>query len=243
MADGYYDLYPLQVISNEPSRFTSDTIPTYFPVNIGSKKISKKKSAEEQQKLNILELRKYLEEKKIKLFIARSDLLIDKLRKLSYKNEQIGDYRIFYISDTKVRPRRDANGVSTFANNSESKKILPGTISFGKKLILKDFKIDNSNLGLNPQTVSFKWNVADVSILDSLQSDDDEFGNYKIELQLANINNDSSVYDIYSNVFSERNVEEFFENDEFKDIMILKPFALLNYSKKFKKLSVRKRHV
>jgi 4-amino-4-deoxy-L-arabinose transferase-like glycosyltransferase len=234
MVEGYYDLYPLQVISNEPNKFTSDTIPAYFPVNIGSKKLSKKKKDEEQQKLSILELRKYLEAKKIKLFIARSDLLIDKLRKLSYKNEQIGDYRIFYIAENKIKATRDVNGTSLQVNEKTPLNLPSNTISFGKKLILKDYKIDNSNFGLNPQTVSFRWNLVNLSILDSLQTEDDEFGNYKIRLELANINNDSSVFDIYSNVFSERNVGEYFENDEFKDIMILKPFAMLNYSGKFK---------
>ncbi len=165
MIEGYYDLYPLQVISNDPKRFTSDTIPTYFPSNIGSKKQLKKKG-DDQQKLNILELRKYLEAKKIKLFIARSDLLIDKLRKLSYMNEQIGDYRIFYINEDKIKASRISNGSALQIDNSSSKNIPPNTISFDKKLILKDFKIDNSNFGLNPQTVSLRWNIADLSILD-----------------------------------------------------------------------------
>ncbi|MFI5145352.1 MAG: ArnT family glycosyltransferase, partial [Ignavibacteria bacterium] len=231
--EGYYDLFPLQVISNSPDRFTSDTIPTYFPPNIGSKKQTKKKPVD-QQKLNILELRKFLEAKKIKLFIARSDLLIDKLRKLSYMNEQIGDYRVFYLNDEKLKAGRTGNGSAQSVNNNGAVIIPNNTISFGRKLILKDFKIDNSNFGLNPQTVSLRWNIADLSILDSLQTEDDEFGNYKIRLELANINNDSTVYDIYSNVFSERNVEEYFENNEFKNILILKPFALLNYSQKFK---------
>ena len=234
MVEGYYDIYPLQVISNAPYRFTSDTIPTYIPTNPGTKKISQKKRAEEQQKLNIIELRKYLMEKKIKLFIARSDLLIDKLKKLSYKNEQIGDYRIFYINDEKVKAKHNINGTSTQVSNNGQVKLPSNTISFGKKLILRDFKIDNSNFGLNPQTVTLRWNVADLSILDSLGTDDDEFGNYKIHLALTNVKNDSTVFEINSNVFSERNVEEYFDNDEFKNILILKPFAMLYYSRKFK---------
>jgi hypothetical protein len=83
------------------------TIPTYFAPNLpASKKVSKKKREEEQLKLNILELRKYIEQKKIKLFIVRSDLLIDKLKKLSYKSEQIGDYHVFYISERKIKYKR-----------------------------------------------------------------------------------------------------------------------------------------
>jgi 4-amino-4-deoxy-L-arabinose transferase-like glycosyltransferase len=235
---GYYDIYPMQVISNNPQIFNSDTIPTYFSVELPvSKKSSKKKRDEEQLKLNILELRKFIELKKIKLFIVRSDLLIDKLRKLSYKNEQIGDYRIFYINENKIKYKRNIEADSTGENinvSANGRKIDSDEISFGRKLILKEFRIDNSNFGMNPQTVSLKWEIADISFLDSLNTDEEEFGRYKAKLELTPIDNDTVAYDTYSNVFSERNVEEFFETEEIKNILILKPFALLNYSVKFK---------
>jgi 4-amino-4-deoxy-L-arabinose transferase-like glycosyltransferase len=236
MTEGYYDIYPLQVISNEPWRFNSDTIPAYFPPNIPSKKKSIKKRTDDQQKLNILQLRKFLEEKKIKLFIARSDLLIDKIDKLSYKNEQIGDYHIFYLSENKLGYNKaiGAEDGGLQVSFSTSKYYTPSVISFDKKLILKDFRIDNTNLGLNPQTVTLYWQIANMSILDSLGIDDDEFGRYKVKLELASVTNDSVAYDTYQNVFSERNVEEFFETEEIKNILILKPFALLNYSRKMK---------
>lgn len=238
MVQGYYDIYPLQVISNDPARFNSDTIPTYFAVDPPtSKKISKKKRDEEQLKLNILEVRKFIETNKIKLFIVRSDLLIDKLRKLSYKSEVIGDYHIFYISDSKIYYKRgswaDSTGKNIQVSNS-SKEIGPGEISFGKKIVLKEFRIDNSNFGMNPQTVTLKWQIAAASILDSLNSTVEEFGRYKTHLELTPVNNDTAVFDTYSNIFSERNVEEFFETEEIKNILILKPFAMLNYSVKFK---------
>jgi 4-amino-4-deoxy-L-arabinose transferase-like glycosyltransferase len=236
MTEGYYDIYPLQVISDQPWRFNSDTIPAYFPPNIPSKKKSIKKRTEDQQKLNILQLRKFLEEKKIKLFIARSDLLIDKIDKLSYKNEQIGDYHIFYLSENKLGYNKaigaeDGNLQVSF---SGSKYYTPSVISFDKKLILKDFRIDNTNLGLNPQTVTLNWQIANMSTLDSLGTEDDEFGRYKVKLELASVTTDSVAYDTYQNIFSERNVEEFFETEEIKNILILKPFALLNYSRKMK---------
>ena len=238
MVQGYYDIYPLQVISNDPSRFNNDTIPTYFAVEPPvSKKTSKKKNEEEQLKLNILEVRKFIEEKKIKLFIVRSDLLIDKLRKLSYKSEQIGDYRIFYISDSKIYYQRGSETDSLGKKiqfSGGSKKIEPGEISFGKKLVLKEFRIDNSNLGMNPQTVTLNWEIADATILDSLNSKDEEFGRYKTHLELTTVDSDSTVFDTYANIFSERNVEEFFDTEEIKNILILKPFAMLNYSVKFK---------
>ncbi|MCC6865663.1 MAG: glycosyltransferase family 39 protein [Ignavibacteria bacterium] len=238
MVQGYYDIYPLQVISNDPSRFNTDTIPTYFAVEPPvSKKTSKKKNEEEQLKLNILEVRKFIEQKKIKLFIVRSDLLIDKLTKLSYKSETIGDYRIFYISDRKIYYKRSGENDST----GDLKKISNGSkqlgedeISFDRKLVLSEFRIDNSNFGVNPQTVTLKWQIADASILDSLNTDIEEFGRYKAHLELTPIDNDSAAFDTYANIFSERNVEEFFDTEEIKNILIIKPFAMLNYSIKFK---------
>ncbi len=238
MVQGYYDIYPLQVISNSPARFNSDTIPTYFAMDPpASKKTSKKNREEEQLKLNKLEVRKFIEQKKIKLFIVRSDLLIDKLRKLSYKSEQIGDYHIFYISDSKINYKRGMSGDSTGKSIEVStlgKKLDPDEISFDKKLILQEFRVDNSNFGMNPQTIMLKWQIADISILDSLNSKTEEYGRYKVKLELSPVDNDTIAYDTYSNIFSERSVEEFFETEEIKNILILKPFAMLSYSVKFK---------
>jgi hypothetical protein len=238
MTEGYYDIFPLQVISNEPWRFNSDTIPAYFAPNIPSKKQSTKKRTEDQQKLNILELRKFLEQKKIKLFIARSDLLIDKIGKLSYKNEQIGDYHIFYLSEGKLSYKKgssaDNGNVQVSSTFLKNKYYSPSVISFDKKLILKDFRVDNTNLGLNPQTVTLNWQIADINILDSLATEDDEFGRFKVKIELASVATDSVAYDTYMNIFSERIVEEYFETEEIKNILIFKPFALLNYSKKMK---------
>ncbi len=238
MMPGYYDIYPLQVISNEPSRFNSDTIPTFFAVDPpASKKISKKKREEEQLKLNILEVRKFIEAKKIKLFIVRSDLLIDKLRKLSYKSEQIGDYHIFYISDSKIYYQRGGSADSTGKNirySGPKKELGPDEISFGKKLVLSEARIDNSNFGMNPQTITLRWQIADATILDSLNTETEEFGRYKTHLELTPVDSDTAAFDSYTNIFSERNVEEFFDTEEIKNILILKPFAMLNYSIKFK---------
>lgn len=236
MTEGYYDIYPLQVISDQPWRFNSDTIPAYFPPSMPSKKPSVKKKSDDQQKLNILELRKFLEQKKIKLFIARSDLLIDKIDKLSYKNEQIGDYHIFYLSEGKLKYHRgsSADTENVQASFSNNKYYSQSVVSFDKKLILKDYRIDNTNFGLNPQTITLNWQIPDISIFDSLAADDDDFGRFKVKLELASVTTDSVAYDTYMNVFSERNVEEFFDTEEIKNILILKPFALLNYSKKMK---------
>jgi hypothetical protein len=164
--------------------------------------------------------------------------LIDKIDKLSYKNEEIGDYHIFYLSEGKLSYKKgnsanygNYNPDSAF---SSSKYYTPNVTSFDKKLILKDFRIDNSNLGLNPQTVTLNWQIADINLLDSLVTEDDEFGRYKVKIELASVTTDSVAYDTYMNIFSERNVEEFFETEEIKNILIFKPFAMLNYSKKIK---------
>jgi len=87
---------------------------------------------------------------------------------------------------------------------------------------------------LNPQTITLNWQIPDISIFDSLATDDDDFGRFKVKLELTSVTTDSVAYDTYMNVFSERNVEEFFDTEEIKNILILKPFALLNYSKKMK---------
>ncbi|HJY64054.1 MAG TPA: glycosyltransferase family 39 protein, partial [Ignavibacteria bacterium] len=205
---GYYDIYPMQVISNRPDIFTSDTIPTYFASDLPlSKKVSGKKREEEQLKLNILELRKYIEQKKIKLFIVRSDLLIDKLKKLSFKSEQVGDYHIFYISDKKINYKRGEGSKDSIQVINNGHKPGRNEISFGKKLILKEYSIDNSNFGMNPQTVTLKWEIADISLFDSLATEDDDFGRYKVKLNLSPPYADSVSYDTYTNVFSERIVE------------------------------------
>jgi hypothetical protein len=55
-----------------PLRFNSDTIPTFFAVDPPvSKKLSKKNREEEQLKLNILEVRKFIEEKKDKALYCK----------------------------------------------------------------------------------------------------------------------------------------------------------------------------
>jgi hypothetical protein len=229
-AEGYYDIYPLQVISNRPSIFVSEPIPVYFPNTLPSGKTVKKKSSEDSPKSGILELRKFLENKHITLAIVRSDMLIDKLRKLSYKNEQVGDYHIFYVAEDKIKYKKHAAAGDNAIAANHKVEIPPDAVSFGKKLILKDFRIDNTNLGLNPQTITLKWSIADGTILDSLSSDQQEFGRYYANVELSVPGRDSVVYETRAPIFSERIVEEFFETEEIKNILTLRPFAMLNYT-------------
>jgi len=226
-AEGYYDIYPMKVISNHPSIFVSEPIPAYFPAEPSSRKTGSRK-LHDDQKYTILELRKFLQDNHITLAIVRSDRLIDKLRKLSYKNEQIGDYHIFYVAENKIKYKKySPNG--TLSTN-QNLQIPSDAISFGKKLILNDFRIDNTNLGLNPQTVTLKWSIADGTILDSLYSGENEFGRFYADIQLVPPAEDSVVYEVRTPIFSERIVEEFFETEEVINILTLKPFAMLNYT-------------
>lgn len=87
---------------------------------------------------------------------------------------------------------------------------------------------------MNPQTITLNWQIADASILDSLDTEEEEFGRYKTHLELTPVDNDTAAFDTYANIFSERNVEEFFDTEQIKNILIIKPFAMLNYSVKFK---------
>lgn len=100
--------------------------------------------------------------------------------------------------------------------------------------MLSEARIDNSNFGMNPQTITLRWQIADATILDSLNTETEEFGRYKTHLELTPVDSDTAAFDSYTNIFSERNVEEFFDTEEIKNILILKPFAMLNYSVKFK---------
>jgi hypothetical protein len=99
------------------------------------------------------------------------------LKKLSYKSEQIGDYHIFYISENKIKYKRGGSTHDTSPVSTNGRK--PKTMKYPLIKITSKFAIDNSNLGMNPQTITLKWQIADISFLDSLSSDEDEFGRYK----------------------------------------------------------------
>ena len=80
-----------------------------------------------------------------------------KLKKLNFKNEEIGDYKVFYIRDLEA----NINDSSIIVLSDKIIDIKKNTniINFNKTLTIKEFSIDNSNFGFNPQTVSITWSL------------------------------------------------------------------------------------
>jgi len=225
---GYFDVFAVQALSNDPSKFILGDIPTAV---ISERKVRKDKAASHED-LNLLEMKNYLEKNNIKLAIVKSDSYSDKLKKLSYRSEYIGDYKLFYLDEKESEYH--TNSISLLPNNVIQLSENPDIINFNKLLALKNFTIDNTNFGLNPQTVILNWGAADPNIIDSLNYSEMEYERYYTALDLRKAENDSVVYSAFYRIFSDRNIEEMIENNNVMNIIVLKPFAILNYSKKYK---------
>lgn len=226
---GYLDIWAIKSLSNHPDKI----IQGIFPLAKQQEKGKKKKNKLTDEELNILEIKNYLEKNNINTAIVRSDGYTDKLKKLSLRNEQIGDYQIFYLKEQTSN--LNDSSVSSFASKINSPKDNPNLINFGQIIGLLNFAIDNTNFGLNPQTVTLEWTATDKGMLDSIDFEEFEFDRYKSLIKIVNPDNDSSVYTISSRIFSERNIENIIENNYIKNIIVLKPFALLMYSRKYGK--------
>ena len=225
--EGYYDVFAIEAFSDNPSKFILGNFPS---LKIDDKKKRKKKNELSDEDLNILDIKKFLEKNKISLAIVKSDGYADKLRKMNLKNEEIGDYKIFYIKD--FESNLNDSTISILARNVQSPGKNPDMINFNKTIAIKDIRIDNSNFGFNPQTVSIDWCAVNKYIIDSLDYDDFEFDRYKSVLEIKTMDNDSVVYYDSKRIFGDRNIEDLIEKNEVKSIIVLKPFALLYYSKK-----------
>ncbi len=225
--EGYFDVFAVQALSNNPSRF----ILGHFPTERSPSKKKGKRSNQTEEELNILELRNYLTKNKIKLAIVKSDSYSEKLQKLSFKNEDIGDYKLFYVDPVGSAVTDSSKSVleDIALKTSENADL----VSYDKLLALRSYSIDNTNFGLNPQTVVLNWAAVDPFILDSLDFEKSEYDRYLSVLSLRSVENDSVVYSTYTKIFSERNVEEMLEENNVRNIVVLKPFALLHYSKKY----------
>ncbi|HQY21674.1 MAG TPA: glycosyltransferase family 39 protein [Ignavibacteria bacterium] len=226
---GYFDVFAVQALSNDPSKFILGDIPTAV---ISERKSKKDKKVSSEEDLNLLELKKYLEKNNIKLAIVKSDSYSDKLKKLSYKNEHIGDYKLFYLEEKENDLQNTS--LSLLPNNIIQLKENPDVINFNQLLALKNYTIDNTNFGLNPQTVILNWGAVDPNIIDSLDYAEMEYERYYTAIDVRNPESDSVVYSTYYRIFSDRNVVEMIEENNIKNIVVLKPFAILNYSKKYK---------
>lgn len=225
---GYYDVFAVQALSNNPSKFILGDFPTIKSIEKKNKR-GKKQPTEEE--LNILELKSYLEKNNIKLAIVKSDSYTDKLKKLSFKNEEIGDYKLFYLED--IESNVNDSSISLFSKNIIKLDENPDLINFNKFLALKNFNIDNTNFGLNPQTVTLTWGAVNPHILDSIDYESYEYDRYSSAIDIKTIESDSIVYTTYTKIFSDRNIEDLIENNSIRNIIVLKPFAILNYSKKY----------
>lgn len=226
--EGYFDIFAVQALSNNPARFVLGHFPTENAKTIRKGGRRNRKSEED---LNILELRNYLSRNKIKVAIVKSDSYSEKLRKLSFKNEDIGDYKVFYIDPvgSKISDSTESVLAGTAYKLSEN----PELINYGKLLALKNYSIDNTNFGLNPQTVVLDWGAVDPFILDSIDFENLEYDRYMSVVSLRSVETDSTVYNTYTRIFSDRNVEDLLEENSMRNIVVLKPFALLHYSKKY----------
>lgn len=222
---GYYDVFAIQALSNNPSKFILGDFPTIKSIE---KKNQRGKKQPTEEELNILELKNYLEKNNIKLAVVKSDSYTDKLKKLSLRNEEIGDYKIFYLQD--FASTVNDSTILLFNDNILTTEDNPDLINFNKLIALKNFSIDNTNFGLNPQTVILNWGALNPKILDSIDYEDLEYERYYSEILLRSAETDSVVYSTFVRIFSDRNVEDLIEENNVRNIVVLKPFAALNYS-------------
>ena len=225
---GYFDIFAVQALSNDPSRFILGDFPA---IKSAEKKKSKGKKTPTNDELNILELKDYLEKNNIKIAVVKSDSYTDKLKKLSLRNEEIGDYKIFYLQDRTTNV--NDSSITLFSDNILKLEENPEVINFDKLLALKNYSIDNTNFGLNPQTVIMNWGAVNKNILDSIDYENLEYERYYSAIDLRSAETDSVVFTTYTRIFSDRNVEDLIESNNVRNIIVLKPFAILNYSKKY----------
>lgn len=223
--EGYHDIWAVKSISNNPDKFLLGIFP------VPSKDNSRLNSDPNDSDLdpNILDVKNFLEKNNVQAAVVKSDSYRDKLSKLQLKFDEVGEYKIFYVKDRESN--MPDSTIPLQAKNVELLDSQSTTINFGKLLALKNFNIDNTNFGLNPQTVVLEWASVDRNIIDSLSYEKFDFGRYKCIIEIRNIDTDSSVYNISSNIFSERAIEDLLEKNVVKNIVVLRPFAILQYSR------------
>lgn len=225
---GYFDVFAVQALSNNPSKFILGDFPA---IKLEEKKKKKNKKQPTEEELNIIELKNFLEKNNVKIAVVKSDSYSDKLKKLSYKNEEIGDYKLFYLEN--LESAVNDSSISLFGKNIIKLEENPDLINFNRLLAVKNFYIDNTNFGLNPQTVTVNWGAVNPHILDSLDYEEYEYDRFISVINIKSVNNDSVVHSTLTRIFSDRNIEDLIEDNSIRSITVLKPFAILNYSKKY----------
>lgn len=237
--DGYFDIWAIKTLSNSPDKFLLGNLDTLLAQNkrklsqINSQVKAKSRLKKQDNDINILDVKTFLEDTKIQIAIVRSESYNEKLKKLSLKNEEIGDYKIYYITD-RSNYLNDST-FSIFKKKIISLKENPDQVNYNKTLAIKKFEIDNSNFGLNPQTITLEWGATDQNIIDSLDYANFDFERYKSIVNIKPADKDSVVFSIENRIFSDRNIEDLIDNNNVRNIVVLKPFALLQYSSQFGK--------
>lgn len=225
--EGYYDVFAVQTLSNNPAKFVLGNFPL---IKSEEKKTRKKKGQPTVEELNILDLKNYFEKNKISMAVVKSDSYVEKLKKMSLKNEEIGEYKIFYIKD--IESNLNDSTISVFAKNINSLEKNPDLINFNKTIAVKDIKIDNSNFGFNPQTITIEWSAVNKNILDSIDYENLDFDRYNAVIDIKSVEDDSVVYTESKRIFSDRNIEDLVFYNDVRSIIVLKPFAVIFYSRR-----------
>ncbi len=232
--DGYFDIWAIKTLSNDPDKFQLGNLDTLIAQNkrklsqVNSEIKAKSRLQKLDNDINILDVKTFLEDTKIQIAIVRSENFNEKLKKLSLKNEEIGDYKIYYITD-RSNYLNDST-FSIFKTKIISLKENPEQVNYNKTLAIKNFEIDNSNFGLNPQTITLEWGATDQNIIDSLDYANFDFERYKSIVNIKPVDKDSIVFTIENRIFSNRNIEDLIDNNNVRNIIVLKPFAMLQYS-------------
>ncbi len=221
---GFYDIYTIQTLSNEPSRFIKGNLPEL----VKTEKTQSKKQKLTDEELNILDIKSFLDKNNVSIAVVKSETYKNKLKKIALINDEIGDYALYYFKE-KESLLNDSS-ISIFTKNIKPLSENPDLINFGRIIGLKNYKIDNMNFGLNPQFVSLDWEAVNKAIIDSLQYDEFELDRYNIILELLSEKKDTVVHREVKKIFSDKNIEDLIENNQIRTILIIKPFALLQYS-------------
>ena len=221
---GFYDVFAVQTLSNDPSKFILGNLPDLTQVTKKTK--SKQKISDEE--LNVLDILSFMEKNNINTAVVKSETYKDKLKKISLRDEDIGDYKIFYFKDRESNVNDSTLGV--FAKNVISLKDNPELLNFERMLTVDEIKVDNSSFGINPQSVTIDWKAVNIGLIDSLDYDEYEFDRYQAVLELRIPDEDSVIHREFKRIFSDRNIEDLIESNSVRTIIIIKPFALLQYS-------------
>lgn len=235
--EGYYDIFGVQVLSNSPDKFILGNLDTLVKNDLKKnpdikekKKGILQKDESVKEEFNVLDLQNYLKNNNIQMAIVRSDAYEDRLKRLSLKHEDLGDYKLFYLND-RANYLNDSS-FSIFKNKVLTVKDNPDIINFNKTFAVRSADLDNTDFGLNPQTVTINWGALNRAIIDSLEYDNLGFDRYSSVINIKSVYTDSIVYSVTSRIFSDRNVEDLIDYNNVRNIVVLKPFAMLAYTSK-----------